>query len=66
MLEQIVDENAALRRVAIAARNPKYDLFGNNCEHFARYIASGKRESHQVRGFVAFAAGLLLLIRLGR
>lgn len=32
-----------------ALRRPSYDLFGNNCENFARYVATGKRESTQVQ-----------------
>lgn len=59
-LGKILDEPAAIARIRHAARNPNYDLFGNNCEHFARYVATGVRESTQVQTAV-FVAGLVAL-----
>jgi hypothetical protein len=44
-----------LARVLYRARiswNDPYDLFLDNCEHWARYIATGKKESTQVQTFV--------------
>ncbi|MDR1789540.1 MAG: lecithin retinol acyltransferase family protein [Opitutaceae bacterium] len=35
----------AKERIIEASKNPKYDLFGNNCEHFAKYVAFDKKES---------------------
>jgi hypothetical protein len=35
----------------------EYNLFFNNCEHFARWCASGEMESKQVQTGVAVAAG---------
>lgn len=59
-LGKILDEPAAIARIRNAARNPHYDLFGNNCEHFARYVATGVRESTQVQAAVA-VTGLVAL-----
>lgn len=52
VLGRITDEAYALNRMREALRTPHYNLFGNNCEHFARYVATGKRESTQVQGAV--------------
>jgi hypothetical protein len=41
---------------------PGYDLFGNNCEHLARFVATGLRESHQVRGYCLIGALLTVAI----
>ena len=54
VLDRIVDEADAIQRMNAAFRNPSYSLFGNNCEHFARYVATGARESYQLQ-----AAGLV-------
>lgn len=63
VLGKITDEKSALIRIREAHRNPAYDLFGHNCEHFARYIATGKKESFQLQaGF--FWAGLATLVVL--
>lgn len=43
-------------RIKEALKNPKYDLFGNNCEHFARYVTTGIKESKQLQSAVAVAA----------
>lgn len=45
---KIEDIAGAIERIKEAAKNPSYDLFGNNCEHFARFIAQGERYSSQV------------------
>lgn len=50
--KRITDEADAIARIAEAVKNPQYNLFGNNCEHFARYVATGIRESHQVQAAV--------------
>ena len=34
-----------------------YDMFGNNCEHFARWCVTGERRSDQIQRFGAGAAG---------
>jgi hypothetical protein len=60
VLAKITDEADAMMRIRTAAENPNYSLFGHNCEHFARYVATGKRESKQVQAGV-FIAGLVAL-----
>jgi hypothetical protein len=62
--KRILDERSAVQRLIEACGRPEYHLVGNNCEHFARHIATGVRESQQVQIFglisillgVAFAA----------
>lgn len=49
VLGKITDEKIALSRIREAYKNPAYDLFGHNCEHFARFVALGKRESTQLQ-----------------
>ena len=46
---RITDERSATLRMLEAARDPNYNLFGNNCEHFANYVARGRRESPQLQ-----------------
>jgi len=53
-------EGAAIARLKEALKRPDYDLFGNNCEHFARYVVTGERISTQVRA-AAFVASLAAL-----
>jgi len=60
VLGRIVDEPHALQRLEAGLANPTYNLFGNNCEHFARYVATGMRESTQIRAAV-FMTGLVAL-----
>lgn len=45
VLGRITYEAMAIQRMNTAFATPNYDLFGNNCEHFARFVATGKRES---------------------
>lgn len=54
VMGKITDEAAAIQRMLIAFSTPDYDLFGNNCEHFARFVATGNRESTQLQ-----AAGIV-------
>jgi hypothetical protein len=55
VLAKIVDEAGAMIRIHAAIEKPEYDLFGNNCEHFARFVASGRRESTQLQAVGALA-----------
>ena len=51
-------------RIQKAIKNPKYNLFGNNCEQFARYVTTGIKESKQLQaavGIVALGALLYLI-----
>jgi len=59
VLEKITDEASAVERYHDAVADP-YKLFANNCEHFARFIASGVRESKQVKA-VYFFTGLAVM-----
>ncbi len=61
VLGRITDERYAIARINKALENDKYDLFGNNCEHFARFVATGKRESMQLQT-AALLMGLIALI----
>ena len=58
--ERIEDPAGAAKRFRDAIAKPTYDLFSNNCEHFARYIAKGKSESPQ-----AFWLGVGLFVAAG-
>ena len=49
-------EHEARQRIWETWKNPKYNLFGNNCEHFARYVTTGKKESKQLQAFGGIAA----------
>lgn len=60
VLGRITDEAMAIQRLNAAMTTPNYDLFGNNCEHFARLVATGKRESTQLQAAVVIA-GLIAL-----
>lgn len=59
---KIFDEEYALSRIREAFKNPDYDLFINNCEHFARYVATGVRESRQVQAGVILTSLAALAI----
>jgi hypothetical protein len=58
---RITDEEEAIRRINQAFTTPTYNFFGNNCEHFARYVATGVRESTQLQS-ASFVAGLVALV----
>ncbi|SRR6266702_14517 len=51
VVRQIADEAGARARFPLAAANPRYDPVLNNCEHFASTIATGERQSPQLRGW---------------
>ena len=61
VLGRITDEPDAIARMQAAFQNPDYDLFGHNCEHFARYVATGKAESTQLQA-VGIVIGLVALV----
>ena len=60
VMGRIRDEDAALSRINQALRDPTYDLFLHNCEHFARFVATGLRESRQLQAAVV-VVGLAVL-----
>jgi len=51
VLAQAGNERAALGRLA-AQLEGRYALMSSNCEHFAREVVTGVRESRQVQGAV--------------
>lgn len=55
VLAQIKDVQGALARLRHALNHPCYDVMFNNCEHFARYVATGVRESRQVKDILTIA-----------
>lgn len=57
VLGRITDEARAIQRMGAALQDPEYDLFGHNCEHFARFVATGRRQSTQLQA-VGIVAGL--------
>jgi hypothetical protein len=60
---RIPDTAGALDRLRLALARPSYDLLGNNCEHFARYVATGKRESTQLHSaMVIVSLGSLVVL----
>ncbi|MFO1262477.1 MAG: lecithin retinol acyltransferase family protein [Rhodoferax sp.] len=61
VMGKITNERDAIARIEEASRSPAYNLFGHNCEHFARYVATGKRESTQIQA-AAVVAGLVALV----
>lgn len=46
----------SIQRIQNAIKNPNYDLLVNNCEHFARYVTTGIKESKQLQGAVGVIA----------
>jgi hypothetical protein len=62
VIGQIVDYAGARARLQAALANPRYDLLGNNCEHFARYVATGRRESRQLQSTLLVAGSIALII----
>ncbi len=65
---KITDEQYAIARINKALQNDKYDLFGNNCEHFARFVATGKRESTQLQTValvIAVIAFVFIIVKSG-
>jgi len=49
IVRPISDEAGAIRRIRLALRNPRYDPFWNNCEHFVSFVETGRRESGQLQ-----------------
>lgn len=62
LLGQITDEELAITRINKALEKDTYDLFGNNCEHFARFVATGTRESTQLQTMGLFVGLLALMV----
>jgi hypothetical protein len=62
----ITDEQDAITRMNSAYQNPNYNLFGHNCEHFARYVATGRHESTQLQAVGVVAGFVALVFYAGR
>jgi hypothetical protein len=65
LLAKVEDEAGARERIREAVKKPEYDLFGHNCEHFARFVALGKRESTQLQ-VVGIVLGIAALVYFTR
>ena len=63
VVRQVNDVAGARARLRQEAVRRRYDLLMNNCEHFASAIATGQRESPQIRG-VGILVGIGALIWL--
>jgi hypothetical protein len=61
LVGNVADESSARVRLIEALQAPAYDLFGNNCEHFVHFVASGVRRSPQLALAALVAAGLVFL-----
>lgn len=61
LIDRISDVKGAIARIREAAKNPNYDLLGNNCEHFAKFVAHDTRVSGQVLVGGVVAGGLVVL-----
>lgn len=53
----------AIMRARVSIDNV-YDLLIDNCEHFARFVTEGKKQSSQVQNFVVLGGIALTLILL--
>ena len=49
-----------------ACETPDYNFVSNNCEHFARSVVLGRRESSQIQNAVVFGALVLAAIGISR
>ena len=65
VIGHVLDEEDAIHRLHYALQSPDYALFRNNCEHFARFVATGSHESKQIQASVVMA-GLAMLIYSAR
>jgi hypothetical protein len=51
------DPDSVIQRAESRLGEDGYDLFGNNCEHFARWCVTGDARSEQVRDVASAASG---------
>ncbi len=54
-------EMSAVSRIKEALKSPGYDLFGHNCEHFARFVTTGVKESKQIQTVAWSCVGLIAI-----
>lgn len=57
--------NNVRTRINESLRRPIYDLFSNNCEHFARFAATGSKQSAQLQRAVAVSCILAAFLYAG-
>lgn len=62
----ITDLEGARERLNEAAKNPAYRLFGDNCEHFANYVAWNRKVSVQSNALQLFIGVAILAFALTR
>jgi len=60
------DEPGARMRLAEAVKRPKYELVGNNCEHFVHFVETGVRKSPSLAAAGLFAATIVGIVLLAR
>ena len=60
VVQEVADVEGARARLPLAQTRGPYDPVANNCEHFANEVATGKRQSPQVQGWVALGCLLAL------
>lgn len=65
----VFDADEVVRRARSRVNERNYDLFGNNCEHFATWCKTGRHCSRQVDGATSIASavamGFASLLMLG-
>lgn len=62
VISKITDIQGAKNRLIEAIKKPIYNIFNNNCEQVACFIAFGKKESIQIQKVVL---GALLVLVIG-
>jgi hypothetical protein len=60
VLSQALNETEASIRFWRAIKDPVYNAVTNNCEHFARFVITGNRESRQLQT-VVIVSGIVTL-----
>jgi len=61
---QVQEAITRARKLINANRN--YNLIDYNCEHAARYVISGKLESHQIGNVLLACIGIFLVVALAK
>ena len=61
LMGQAEDEQAAAARLWEAIEDKTYRVLSNNCEHFARMVVGGIRESKQLQAYSLLAGTMIVL-----
>jgi len=56
------DMPGAVARIRMAWQDPYYNLFENNCEHFANYVTYGEKYSSQLQAAGTIAVVLTIFV----